>query len=163
MGRIRLIKYSVIVGLCSLSVPVGLTGIASWFDLRTREIPDWIPLSLFGWAVVATALGLSGVSWVEFALGLGIGLAIGTLMYASGGFGGGDAKLLFALGATLGWKGFLVTLIMMGLIGGVMSVIAMIRGKRELAYGPAIGGAVFGYACLGWINWALANHKPGIR
>jgi Flp pilus assembly protein protease CpaA len=142
---------------------MGLTAIASWVDLRNREIPDWIPLCLAVWATVATAEGWSAIGWSSLGVGLGIGLVAGMAMFASGGFGGGDAKLLTALGATLGWKGIVVTLAIMGLAGGVMALLAMLRGRRTLAYGPVIAVGVAGYALLyGWAIW-LSNNKLVVR
>jgi Flp pilus assembly protein protease CpaA len=158
------VQHSVIVGFWSLVVPLGLTGLAARQDIRSREIPDWVPLTLVGWAVVATAMHWNAISWPAFGVGLGIGLAVGILLFASGGFGGGDAKLLIALGAALGWKGILVTLVLMGLFGGVMSIVAKFRGKRDLAYGPAIAAGVTGYALLyGSAVLLLSHHGVVVR
>ena len=152
--------HTVIVGLWSLFVPLGLTGFAAAQDIRSRKIPNWVSLGLAGWAILATALGWSAITWPSLGIGLGIGLAIGLLMFVSGGFGGGDAKLLAALGATLGWKGILVTLVLMALVGGVLSGIAKLRGKRDLAYGPAIAAGVAGYAMLyGIAVWVVSTHS----
>ena len=38
-------------------------------DLRTREIPDWIPLAIIAWACLATALGLLKLTWLGLVAG----------------------------------------------------------------------------------------------
>ena len=60
------------------------------------------------------------------------------VMFLIGGFGGGDAKLLVALGPVLGLQLYLRLLFAVALTGGVLALVAMVRRKRDLAYGPAI-------------------------
>jgi Flp pilus assembly protein protease CpaA len=155
------LPHSVTVALWSLTIPVALTGVASVLDLRSRQISNWIPLTLLAWATFATAVAWSGIGWQGFAIGLAIGLAVGLLLFASGGFGGGDAKLVAVLGAALGWKGFLICAVLMGLVGGALGIVAGLRGRRDYAYAPAIAGGVAGYALLCVWKILLVSH-PGV-
>lgn len=118
--------------------------IAAVLDLRSRSIPDWIPASLLAWAFLQLALG-AGPGWGAAGLGLALGAAFGAGSFALGALGGGDAKLLTALGACLGPFDLGTTLLYMALAGGVLAAVAKLRGQRELAYGPAIaaGFALF--------------------
>ncbi len=92
-----------------LFTAIAITGIASVFDWRTGEMPDWLALG----GIIAGLLGnfalgyrTGGFSEGGAALGwsfLGL-LACGVvplLLWRAGGMGGGDLKLLLAVGALL--------------------------------------------------------------
>jgi prepilin peptidase CpaA len=128
-----------------LWIPLLLLTIAAAFDMKDREIPDWIPLSMLGWVMTATILGISPSGWLLPALGLAVGLAFGALVFWLGGFGGGDAKLLAALGATLGPRDFAVFMFDLAIVGGVFALAALLSGRRDVAYAPVmvLGFVVF--------------------
>jgi prepilin peptidase CpaA len=115
------------------------------FDLRRREIPNWIPLSLCALAVGATMLHVSPRGWSALALGGALGLAIGIAFFALGAFGGGDVKVIAALGALMGPAGLMSLLFYVAIAGGALAAVALVRGRREIAYAPAIalGFAMF--------------------
>ena len=69
---------------------------------------------------------------------MGVGVSIGVFLFWLGGFGGGDAKLLAALGATLGPRALLPFLFYAAIAGGLLAGVALVRGKRDLAYAPAM-------------------------
>ena len=125
-----------------------LLTVAAVIDLATREIPDWIPLAIVSTVVVSAFLGVAGIRWWMILSGMALGLGLGWLMFHWAHFGGGDAKLIIAVGAVLGPLGLTIALFWMALAGGVLALIAMARGQRELAYGPAIA---LGY--LGYLIW----------
>lgn len=87
--------------LIALSVIVLL--IATYTDFKTYEVPDWL-----SYGFIFSALGIrllhSTISndWMFFVYGL-IGFAIarflGILLYMTGQWGGGDAKIMMGLGA----------------------------------------------------------------
>jgi prepilin peptidase CpaA len=111
-------------------------------DLRSREIPDWIPLLIVVWACLATALGLHKVTWIGLIAGALLGLGLSVTVFYLGGLGGGDVKLLAAIGAAVGPWPLLSILAWMGFAGGVLALIAAARGKRDFAYVPAIAVGV---------------------
>jgi Flp pilus assembly protein protease CpaA len=88
-----------VAGLLSL-------GLASWHDIRTREVPDLVSYGLILFSVsygVAKALLLS--SWqplLSMLFGLCAMVALGFLLFYLGQWGGADSKLLMGLGALLG-------------------------------------------------------------
>ena len=122
-----------------LVAPVGL---AAFCDLRTREIPDWIPLAIAGWAVLATAVGLHAVTWIGMTTGMLLAAIIVVPLFYLGAWGGGDAKLLLAVGAAVGPVALISVLAWMAVAGGALALVAMLRRTREFAYGPAIAFGV---------------------
>lgn len=83
---------------------VALTGslIAGIWDLRTTEIPDEIPtlmagIGIFFWFVFALTFGSFYVFFMSIAVGL-VFLVFGWVLYKAGQWGGGDAKLMAAIG-----------------------------------------------------------------
>jgi prepilin peptidase CpaA len=138
-----------------------MTGVATLFasvaalcDLRSREVPHWIAPSLIVCAAASIAAGLSNVTWTGFAFGAALGFALTFPLYAVGGFGGGDLKLVVAIGAALGPVALLSALFWVALCGGVLAVVALIRGRRDLAYVPAIAMGLMVY----WIHWEIVGH-----
>jgi len=117
--------------------------LATIIDFRTREIPDSIPIALFGCAVAGTAFGVASHGWMSLALGLGLGFSVGAFLFWLGGFGGGDAKLLAAVGATLGPREFPTFLFYVAIAGGLLAAIALLRGRRDIAYTPAMALGLF--------------------
>jgi len=71
---------------------------ASYFDVKTREIPNWLTLGM-----IATGLTLSsiqivyGAPWILIVLPLALSFPLIWLMWRAGLFGGGDAKLLMGI------------------------------------------------------------------
>lgn len=87
---------------------VALAGLAAatYSDLRTREVPDWL-----NYGMIAAGVGLrliwAASAWdamilVEGVLGLALFFLVASLMYYGGQWGGGDAKMLMGLGCLMG-------------------------------------------------------------
>lgn len=119
--------------------------IAAAIDLKTREIPDWVSVILLLIAFWAASGGILNIRWWMVGTGLVIGLIVGFSMFRYAAFGGGDAKCIAGLGAVLGPAGIWFFLFWMALAGGVLALIAKIRGQRDYAYGPAILLGYIGY------------------
>lgn len=117
---------------------ISLVAIATICDLRSREIPDWISLVMLGFGLTASISGLSGLSISQSLLGLTLGFALTAPLFYLGGIGGGDVKLVSALGSLLGPTGLLTALFWVAIAGGVLALIAKLRGKNDFAYVPAI-------------------------
>ncbi len=119
--------------------------IASVYDLRTREVPNWISILLLSVATGAAVMGVAGIRfWMVGSGGL-LGLAIGATLFRFAELGGGDAKLIAAIGALLGPVGLVIVLFWMAVSGGVLALIAMARGQRDYAYAPAIAAGYLAY------------------
>jgi prepilin peptidase CpaA len=95
---------------------------AVWTDLRGRRIPNWLTgaallVAIAIRAAVGPALVLDGL------LGAGLGLLVMLPLFAMGGVGGGDAKLLIAVGAFLGPWPLVLALVATAIAGGVISLV----------------------------------------
>ena len=85
-------------------VACGLFAAGMVCDLRSRRIPNAIPLALLGLFAVYAALGGAGprgVLWLHVAIGAVL-LAAGFALYLSGRFGAGDSKLIAVAGMWIG-------------------------------------------------------------
>ena len=103
-----------------------LVVLAGASDLRTRRIPNALTVTGLG-----NALALRGAIGIEpLAIGL-IGALIAfvpaVLLVLLGGLGGGDAKLLAAVGAFVGPAGLPTTLFVTAVVGGAMGAVAVVR------------------------------------
>jgi prepilin peptidase CpaA len=125
-----------------------LLAVATACDLRTREVPDGLSISIAGVALMAAMIGWHDISVSVCLTGGAIGLAVGYAMFRFAKFGGADAKLIAALGFVVGPVGLLVVLFGMAITGGALSLIAWKRGKTDFAYVPAITAGFVGYVGL---------------
>ncbi|MEM3154861.1 MAG: A24 family peptidase [Candidatus Woesearchaeota archaeon] len=118
--------------------------VASYVDLRILEVPDWI-----NYAGIAAGLGIHLIfslqQWnywpfVSSLIGFGIAFTIACLMFYTAQWGGGDAKLLMALGAIIGFQpekfgfgsSFLINLVFVGGAWGMLwSVQLAARNWKE--------------------------------
>ncbi len=103
--------------------------VAAVTDLGTRRIPNWLTVS-----ALVLALGLRGFAGVEFFL-TGLAAAAITFLlclpvFALGGLGGGDVKLLTAVGAFLGLERLWGALAVTCIVGGLFALITVVRRGR---------------------------------
>lgn len=123
-------------------VPLLLVALATWHDLRTREVPDWISYTLGLWSLVCIACGLGNNSWGGVFLGGLLAFAITFPFCWLGGLGGADVRLMVGLGMIFGPSVLLLLAILTALLGGVLAIVAVLRGQKDYAYCPAILGAL---------------------
>jgi len=123
-------------------------------DMRRREIPDWVPLSLFLLSLGACAAGRHPGSWGGLLLGVVVAFGFSFILFQLRLLGGGDVKLLTAMGAALGWPAFLPFLLGTGLCGGVIALLARrsATGAQEIAYAPAMVGGLLLLLPLAWLG-----------
>lgn len=99
---------------------------AAWWDFSTHRIPNW--LSVSGLAVALLLRALVGFSSLALGLeGLGLALAVSLAVYALRAIGGGDVKLLAALGAFFGFPKVIGALALMAVLGGAFALVSMVR------------------------------------
>ena len=136
-------------------------------DLYHQIIPDVVSLPGIGVGLLASLL-LPGITfWNSLAgvlLGGGSLFVVATLyqwLFKREGMGGGDVKLLAMIGAFLGWKAVILTILLSSLIGSIAGIaIMLLKGKDfkyAIPFGPFLAaGAVISLAYGGnIINWYL--------
>ena len=121
-----------------------LSLIAAGWDLASRRIPNLL-------TVTGMALGLAGhlalereagLAWSLAGLVVGLGLLI--LPCVLGGMGGGDLKLMGALGALVGPASVFEIALVSAVAGGVLALgVALHRRVARAAFRQA-------FAALGW-------------
>lgn len=101
---------------------LAVLAVATYTDLRSRRIPNWLvgPFFVIGVAVSAYLHGWSGVG--RSLEGMALGALIYGVMGWMGGMGMGDVKLAAAIGAWIGPGQLLIALIFTGLVGGAMAL-----------------------------------------
>lgn len=109
--------------------------VASVIDLRTSRIPNWLTLGSAAAALVFHAATGEMIGVLHGMSGWIVGLLLFILPFALRGLGGGDVKLLAALGAWLGATDVFWLALYTGIAGGVMAlVVAMSRGYTKQAF-----------------------------
>ena len=139
--------------------PIGLAGLllaAAWQDMRTLHIGNGLSIAvtaLFaGWAVIGLATGSFTLQAIGLSVACGAALfAAGLAAFAVGVLGGGDVKLLSAVGLFAGPSGILDLLLVTALAGGLLGIVVFAGARigpvaapgeaalgSRLPYGPAI-------------------------
>ena len=117
------------------SIAVGIAVVAVIWDLSTRRIPN---LLTFGAALAALVVHSYMAGWSGLALTTGgwlVGIVVFFPIFALGGMGGGDVKLLGALGAWLGPATVIWVALFSGIAGGVLGlVVALSTGYAGRAF-----------------------------
>lgn len=158
----------------------GMLVIGTFIDIEHYILPDRITLGALAAGLLASALwpALHGASsWRDGLLASAAGAALGGGLLLLVGFVGklalrkdamglGDVKLLAAIGAILGWKAVLFTVLVSSLSGTLAGVVLMACGRRTLAgripYGPHLAFAAVLWMFIGpmavdaYWNWVAA-------
>ncbi len=136
-------------------------------DLEHHLLPNVITLPGIAVGLIASAVLPPGIvdALIGVLIGGGVLWLIGEAYFRySGheGMGGGDVKMLAMIGAFLGWKLVLVTLVLSSVLGSVIGliVIAARKGgmKYALPYGTflALGALVASLAGESIVNWYVS-------
>lgn len=131
---------------------LAVLGVATFTDLRSRRIPNWLvlPFLVVGLAVSAWLHGWHGLG--QSLEGAALGLVIYGVLFFMGGMGAGDVKLCAAIGAWIGPVQLLYALFLTAMAGGLMVLgWAIYKGffkdlitgagahlKQKMPYAPAI-------------------------
>ncbi|MCP4395185.1 MAG: peptidase [Alphaproteobacteria bacterium] len=107
---------------------------AAIIDIKTYTIANWISIVIIALFPIILFLN-QGLEFMTLLSHLGAGLAMllfGAGLFATGAFGGGDAKLIAALAVWLGWKALMPFLLIMSVVGGLFTVIILTIRKLDL-------------------------------
>jgi prepilin peptidase CpaA len=134
------------------TVAIGVGLVACAFDLRTGRIPNWLTLGAAVAALVVATWtdGLAGTG--GSALGWLVALLLWLPLYALGGMGAGDVKLIAAVGAWLGPSDVIHAALYAAIAGGGLAVIlAVVRGRAR---------ETFRNIQLLLLHWRIAGFTP---
>ena len=130
--------------------------VATFTDLRSRRIPNWLTVSTLALgfalnALIAYPSPVEGV-WLS-AKGFALAFALNLVMYMLHMTGAGDVKLLAAVGAMVGCSDFVGIFLLTALLGGVLAIILMlVKGRvRQTLWNV-------GYMVSELMNW----HAPHV-
>ena len=136
-------------------------------DLRHFLVPDCLTLPLLWLGLGANAVGLYTTA-SHAIFGAAAGYAFFWLLNAAykllrrvEGLGGGDLKLVAALGAWLGWQPLPSVLAVAALTGALVGITALILGKKKadspLPFAPWLAVAGFAALLAAELNWFPAS------
>ena len=99
-------------------------------DLRTRRIPNVLTASMVSVGFVLPAAGLSEISLGAALLGCFVGLVLMLPGHVLGATGGGDVKLMAAVGSIVGPVVVVNAFLFTAVAGGVMAMIVAMQRRR---------------------------------
>lgn len=118
-------------------------------DLYHQIIPDVISLPGIGAGLLAS-LTVSQITFTNSLLGILLGggslFLIATVyqwLFKREGMGGGDVKLLAMIGAFLGWKAVILTILLGSLVGSIIGIILMVSKGKDFKYAIPFGTVSF--------------------
>lgn len=119
--------------------------IATFTDVRSRRIPNWLvlPFLVIGVVVSGWMQGWHGVG--QSFMGIGLGALVLGFFCWMGGMGMGDMKLCAAVGAWIGPAQLMVALVVMAMAGGVMALGWALGGGFVGELFDGAGDLVFGF------------------
>jgi leader peptidase (prepilin peptidase) / N-methyltransferase len=152
-----LIYFSFIAALIATTV----------IDLHHQIIPDVISLPGIGVGWVASFI-LPHITVFDSLMGILLGggslFVVATVyqwLFKREGMGGGDVKLLAMIGAFLGWKAVILTILVSSVIGSITGIAVMIAKGRDfkcaIPFGPflSLGAVVSLFYGQNLIDWYL--------
>lgn len=145
-SRVSIVHYTVVWAF------IALLGWAAYSDLRAFIIPNRLSLAM---AVLYPAHVIASPVHVDWTGDLMVGaivLGMGFAMFAMRVAGGGDVKLLSVVALWAGTQNILLTVLVMGLAGGMLSVFVLVR----LRFADARSGQDSGF--VQWFGQAMKTN-----
>ncbi len=114
---------------------VALVTVAAIFDLRTRRIPNWLCAAGM---ICGFACQIALYRWVgarQAFLGAGLALLIYAPLFALRAVGGGDVKLMAAVGSMAGPKAWIAIFLVTAMVGGVIALVLIaVKGRTRRTF-----------------------------
>ncbi|HUJ33034.1 MAG TPA: A24 family peptidase [Candidatus Acidoferrum sp.] len=109
-----------------------IAGVAGFLDWRARKIPNWltVPALLLGLGTNLTLWGATGA--FRSLEGAGVALMLLLPVVLLRGLGGGDWKLMGALGSWLGPRQVVIVLLATIFISGLLALVQIVRKNQFL-------------------------------
>lgn len=133
-------ELSIEIWVCaSLLAYTSLLILAAVWDIAFYRIPNMVVISMCVlFFVAALAVSFQPEMWGWHGLGFAIALGVGILSWRVGIMGGGDVKLIAALGLWTGINGLPGLFLVIALTGGIFTVfLILVRHCVQLYVSPA--------------------------
>ena len=117
------------IHLAAMGILILLLAVSVFTELKDHRIPNWLTLSGAGMGLFLGYLP-GGADLASSIIGFAIGFGVLFIFYVFGGMGGGDVKLMGAVGALQGSPLIFTTVVYTALIGGVMAVFILIWHQK---------------------------------
>ena len=124
------------IALCLLAIA------AAWSDLRRRRVTNRLSAIILAVGLARTVAMMDAAAFALALAGVAVGLGLLLPAFAARWVGGGDVKLLAALGAWLGPAGALVGGLLGIALGGLLSVGMAIAGGAGREVAANIGASI---------------------
>jgi prepilin peptidase CpaA len=154
-------------------------------DVLKGKIYNAVTYPAIGIGIILAGLSKGEPTLINSLLGLVIGFLPLFIVFVLGGMGGGDVKLMAAIGAVKGYPFIVYAMFYSGLVGGLLAIIAMIwrgvffksmhnilrtmatsviPGFKTVPLDPKDSYPIhFGFAiCMGTM-WVLVENIIGVR
>lgn len=144
--EILFFRLGISIVLVKAMVMTAILIVISFIDLRHRIIPDFIVILALAAGIIFSLI--SGASFIDMIIGMIVGGGVMFLLaLVPGTLGGGDIKLMFAMGAFLGVNKTLWALIIAFIAASIISIALIflkIKGTKDyIPFGPFLAFGSF--------------------
>jgi prepilin peptidase CpaA len=101
---------------------VAVLAVATFTDLRSRRIPNWLVLPFLAAGLIAPAIAHGWPALWQSLEGFGLGVLVYGALALFAGMGMGDVKLVAAIGAWIGPRQLLLAMVLTAMAGGLMAL-----------------------------------------
>ena len=141
--------------VCSQFILLAVLVVAVATDVRTGKIKNWLTFpALAAGPVIHFLEGGKHQAALSLA-GMGAMILVAALLLSFRLMGGGDAKLLVAVGSLAGWSIVLPALLFTALAGGLMAIISLVAQRKFFALIRQAAGSV-------WLKLGLRVKCPWV-
>ncbi len=103
---------------------------AAGFDLRWRQVPNWLTITGLALGISVNVVLFQSAGLWSSLKGLGLALVIYLPLYLLRGMGGGDVKLMAAVGAITGPSQWLRVFFFTLIVGGATAIVLVVAKRR---------------------------------
>jgi prepilin peptidase CpaA len=104
--------------------------VAAISDLRSRSIPNWLTLGGVTAGVAAQIIFGGWAGARAAALGFGLAMLVYLPLFMLRAIGGGDVKLMAAIGAAAGPQNWLAIFLITSILGGPIALVTIVMRGR---------------------------------
>ena len=104
--------------------------ISTYYDIKEKRIPNAVTIPVSIWGLLSASIN-NGFTGFQFSLlGFLCGFVVFFIPFAFHLMGGGDVKLMAAIGALIGWKLILSVVLYSAIAGGILAIVFLVYNKN---------------------------------